>query len=191
MQNISRWPRWRWRLSNHWGEPRWIQNLNLLSESTTKIPWVLIQWFFWKSINIYICVCWSDVPIYIYINQWIWCSNGFPIEINQKNPMAFTMGFHNDLPMMFGLTMAFTMDFPMMFQWKITQNHGFYHGLNMMEILRLSAFCQCSSAPQKARKPKPKDGPKMWCLKLRIPKMTVFLLGKMMIIRSPPIFGLP
>lgn len=142
-------------------------------------------------INIYIYVCWSDVPIYIYINQWIWCSNGFPIEINQKNPMAFTMGFHNDLPMMFGLTMAFTMDFPMMFQWKITQNHGFYHGLNMMEILRLSAFCQCSSAPQKARKPKPKDGPKMWCLKLRIPKMTVFLLGKMMIIRSPPIFGLP
>jgi hypothetical protein len=73
------------------------------------------------------------------------------MEINQQNPMAFTMGFHNDLPMMFGLTMAFTIDFPMMFQWKITQDHGFYHGLNMMEIFRLSAFCQCSGSPKSSQ----------------------------------------
>lgn len=111
MQNISRWPRWRWRLSNHWGEPRWIQNLNLLSESTTKIPWVLIQWFFWKSINIYICVCWSDVPIYIYksVNlMFQWFSN--------RNQSEKTHGFYHGFS-----------------QWSsndVRSYHGFYHGFS-------------------------------------------------------------
>ena len=145
-------------------------------------------------INIYIYIyMYVDLMFqYIYIYKSVnlmfqWFSNRNQSEKSHGFYHGFSQWSSNDVRSYHG----FYHGFPMMFQWKITQNHGFYHGLNMMEILRLSAFCQCSSAPQKARKPKPKDGPKMWCLKLRIPKMTVFLLGKMMIIRSPPIFGLP
>ena len=103
------------------------------------------------------------------------------MEINQQNPMAFTMGFHNDLPMMFGLTMAFTIDFPMMFPMENHPKSWFLPWIEHDGNLQAFGFLPVLWDPQKARKPKPKDGPKMWCLKLRIPKMTVFLLGKMMI----------
>ena len=106
-----------------------------------------------------------------------WFSNGNQSAKSHGFYHGFSQWSSNDVRSYHGFYHRFSNDVPM-------ENHPKSWFLPWIEHdgnLQAFGFLPVLWIPKKLASPSRRDGPKMWCLKLRIPKMTVFLLGKMMI----------